>query len=104
MLVTQKSLTPTFSNQAFQLFDDDGSGKINIKACAARPVLVLVAALNTSSHHGGCAQNMRRVARELGENLSEDELQVAASFLARVRTYARESTTPRVALSRPRRQ
>jgi centrin-3 len=36
--------------KAFQLFDDDRTGRINVR-------------------------NMKRVARELGENLNEDELQ-----------------------------
>lgn len=36
--------------KAFQLFDEDGTGRVTLK-------------------------NMRRIARELGENLTDDELQ-----------------------------
>lgn len=42
--------TRLLARRASQLFDDDHSGRISLK-------------------------NMKRVARELGENLSEDELQ-----------------------------
>ena len=43
---------------SFQLFDDDHSGKITLK-------------------------NMKRVARELGENLSEEELDTVGKRLQR---------------------
>ena len=47
---------PTWSNQAFKLFDDDEAGQITFT-------------------------NLRRVAKELGENLTDEELQVSFLYL-----------------------
>ncbi|OQR87758.1 hypothetical protein ACHHYP_08079 [Achlya hypogyna] len=55
--------------KAFDLFDDDQSGQITLKAL----------------NH--CPTNMRRIAKEMGETLSDDELQVDAHHADKVASY-----------------
>jgi centrin-3 len=59
--------------RAFQLFDDDNTGKITLR-------------------------NLRRVAKEIGDRLEDDELYVLPSLSVQIVTHARIITFTRQAM------